>query len=99
MPDLTIEYYWVCSDYQRFHHVTEKGYEVDIDPDSLQYATCTCAAYKFAKKDRFGQKTCKHIAEAEKLRCTWSQQFDEGHPIDGTCPRCGKEVISVGVAV
>lgn len=40
---------------------------------------CTCRGFTF-------RETCKHLTEAERDRCKWIAEFEEG--ID-YCPHCG----------
>lgn len=97
MPDFIIKYFYMCSDLDHFQaHVG--GYTQEF-ATWLSYPTCTCPAFKFAKKSDDTWLKCKHLREAAMQLCTWQEQFDEGEVVDGKCPRCGKEVRVVRVAV
>ena len=63
------------------------------DPD------CTCKAWKFAKKNIYGSRNCKHIGQARKERCEWHQQFGEPQEKPDVCPRCGGPTQTVKVGV
>jgi hypothetical protein len=65
------------------------------NPDVQFDYDCECAGYKH-------RGTCKHITEARKLRCGWSQFIDGGEPAfslgyldepaQRSCPECCGEV-------
>jgi predicted RNA-binding Zn-ribbon protein involved in translation (DUF1610 family) len=93
MPDFTIEYYDMCSDLEEHKRWNVGGYTQSYFMGEL---TCTCKGYKF-------RKTCKHINEVEKNRCTWHGAYDEVQTKEQEknhiCPMCGKETVVVRVAV
>jgi len=105
MPDLTVEYHWMCQDNDRFltYIKGSKGdeYRVDFTGRNQEWH-CSCKGFQF-------HHTCKHVQEAEKKRCTWNAFHDDGTPVDVqmddehpngyACPRCGGEVTSQGYGV
>lgn len=95
MPDLTIEIMSMCSDLDTTHVFHINGYTQEFVPGRID-PTCTCPAYVFSKN---WNKWCKHLEEAEKLICTYHQQFDGPPEQEGVCPKCGKPTIYVRVAV
>jgi len=42
--------------YRMFNEIEGKQYFVDV-----LSRTCSCDSYKYRKKNRFGNKTCKHL--------------------------------------
>jgi hypothetical protein len=100
MPDLTIEYHWMCV--SNLHDATRvkgsKGDEYLVEFNGrLQQWHCDCQGFKF-------RHTCKHVKEAEKNRCGWNAFTDDGdvvevpvdddHPNGYACPECGGEITS-----
>lgn len=54
---------------------------------------CNCKGFSY-------RKTCSHIEKAKKEFCGYHEQFDHEHYNgSGDCPRCGKKVESIRVAV
>jgi len=103
MPDFTIENYYVCQTAEDFQTEVKgsKGaykvtYGIVYGKDTMYGWECTCKAFQFGKG-----KPCKHITQvkASGERCGWMQQFDGDEPKDGKCPKCGKPVTVVRVAV
>lgn len=90
MSDLTINSYAVCSDQGNmvFH---EGGYTQHFYANGHP-AECTCKGYHF-------RKTCRHLIAADDKCCTWHEAFDEPMTEEGKCPKCGKPVIYVNMAV
>jgi hypothetical protein len=100
MPNLTPITYYHCETAENWSFGvissdTDKTYIVRWDSHShlntKKYThdySCTCKAYIFG-----GGKYCKHIHAVIKNKdhCNWMQMLDGGKPIDGKCPRCGKE--------
>ncbi len=75
----------------------KKTYQVTFDrlPPSAKYEygfSCTCESFKFRKE-------CKHINQAKEYFCGWHQQLDGGSPVEGKCPNCNGETVSVMCAV
>ena len=54
--------------------------------------SCDCKGFKYRGK-------CKHVEEAQNLRCGWHEQFVTGEVIDEKCPACGNETEAVTCAV
>lgn len=57
--------------------------------------SCTCKGFQF-------RKTCKHVKQAEDLRCGHGWEAAAGSPADypdGKCPSCGKRPVPVRVAI
>jgi len=100
MADLTIEYFYVCSEREnvsvKFPSSDGKeSYAVEWVnwKKSQPRWECNCAGFQF-------RKTCKHVKEVEaKYTCHWHQQFNDGEPVDGKCPQCGGEIKSVPCGV
>jgi len=103
MPDLTVLRGSVCAQVLHFQvELGSKRWNVRWgraragQPVEYEW-TCECPHFRF----RGGN--CKHITEAEKMRCHWGEGAFVGSPSqaneDGTCPECGgpTEPISVGV--
>ena len=92
MPDLTIEFYEMCSQLD-WHNAQWNvgGYQQSIDPRTGELE-CTCKGYRFHHK-------CKHIREVELIRCSWHGAYDEAQKEKGICPRCGGPTIVVKVGV
>lgn len=104
MPDFTLETAWQCESLES-HTAAIGGYTQTNLFNERAYPHCTCPAYKFGKRTvNFGGQMvppiCKHIAEAEKTVCGWHSIYSsEPMTEPGKCPKCGKGVVSVRVAV
>lgn len=92
MPDLTIEYYWLCESALGAGpwHIGTHKVEYGWQPQGRQYGpqydySCDCKGFQFRKQ-------CKHIEEAKKIHCKWHQYMDGGEPLKRgktrKCPRC-----------
>jgi len=100
MPDLTIEYYYLCSSAVRAAYNIEgsedKTYQVEYDHNYIntksQGWSCDCQGYKF-------RKTCNHIKKAQEKHCGWLQFANGDEPVDGKCPKCGDDISSRGWGV
>lgn len=104
MPDFTLETYAQCKS-ASFFMAEVGGYEQTLGGER-HWPYCTCPAFKFRKtgSTRFGgrqvPKPCKHIVEAEKLRCGWHEAHsDEVQTEKGVCPRCGGPTEYIQMAV
>jgi hypothetical protein len=65
---------------------------------------CDCSAFKFAKRDRMGEKTCKHITQVQGDACGWHEQWGEVAQTEFqeenmVCPQCGGATVFCRVAV
>ena len=104
MRSLDVLPFYMCSSNKFWKHDIKssdgaKTYQVTFDrlPPSAKYEfgfLCTCDAFKFGKG-----KECKHIKLAKEHFCGWHQQLDGGELIDGKCPNCNGETVSVMCAV
>lgn len=60
--------------------------------------TCSCEAFKFGKG-----KECKHIITAKLGHCKWNHEAacggGEPTPKNGKCPKCGRELTTIIIAV
>lgn len=92
MAELTLESSCVCE--QLVPYKTEwkvGGYRQYVD--HFHELVCDCPGFHYRKR-------CKHVAEIDRCRCTWSQQGSGGDvTVDGRCPECGGPVIHVMVGV
>ena len=98
MPDLNIEYHYQCSSIENFSMTFSgsNGEKYIVDQYRGKWH-CDCTGFKF-------RKTCKHVEEAKKKQCTWSEMYDGGLPVDvptseehpngKACPVCGLEAVS-----
>ena len=96
MPDFNIESHWCCST-ARHWQATVDGHRVAWEPlppsANVGYGlVCDCKGYKF-------RRTCRHVVQAESMRCGWQAFVHGGEPVDGRCPRCGGEVTAESYAV
>lgn len=103
MPDLSIEYHYTCPSNISWATtiVGSKGdeYLVTYHGENYDPWQCTCPGFKY-------HNTCKHIKQAEKLRCGWNWEAyagNRGEPKEGPtgklCPICNEEVQIVKVGV
>jgi hypothetical protein len=103
MPDLTLEYRYVCPSVLTWHKtVTGKSgtYEVSYGYQSTgdyEYGwSCTCPQFKFRKAE------CKHIKAVKHERCAWNEEAFCGGGAqhdDGKCPNCGDMLIAIKIGV
>ena len=100
MPDLTIEIMQQC------HSLTQRQFNVGGYVQDWQGRgwECSCKAYKFAKADKWGEKTCKHIKQALSEQCGWHEQWSDSRQTEEQaknkiCPDCGGPTDLVRVAV
>jgi hypothetical protein len=96
MPDLSIEYYWLCETARHWEAKHPRGYRVAWEYQrggDVQYDWhCECKGFQFRRK-------CSHIEWAKPLRCGW-HQFEDGGECDGkVCPRCKGPITSERWAV
>lgn len=99
MPDLTevLMYHCITAEEWECKVPSSKGdttYTVSFgrhhkNPNVQFDYSCTCKGYKFGKG-----KICSHIEKVHLQRCGWSQFVDGGEPVNGRCPKCGREVIA-----
>lgn len=63
--------------------------------DQLLDFSCTCPSYHY--NHHKGRRYCKNINEVidSKQFCGWDQVQDGLEPVDGKCPKCGEEVITI----
>jgi len=102
-PDLSVENRWGCCDLDYFQTRIEGSadYTYLVICERGEWH-CDCKGFKF-------RRTCRHIKEAEKKRCVWSEDTDGGEPNNvpvsdffpngKSCPKCGGEVFSYRVGV
>jgi len=105
MPDLTIEYHYMCtsleswacqvpSSHGRGYYLVQY-HQFEINSPSEGWS-CECKSFKFRKK-------CNHIDQAKAQWCGWHGQFDEGEndidPKNPKCPRCSAKAVSVACGV
>ena len=102
MPDLSLEPMAMCASWEHLEVKVKgsKGAEYIVvhgrqskDADYMYGFSCNCAAFKWRKGE------CKHIKAVKENVCLWHQQFDGGVAVDGTCPKCGNEIIGIMCAV
>lgn len=104
MPDFTIQIMSQCKKLSQSHD-NVGGYEQHHLGSERSWPTCSCPAYKFAKRTinfggRMVPRFCKHIEQALKSRCQWHELTAEIPQFEkGVCPLCGGETESVQVAV
>lgn len=87
---------WICSS-RKHLEMTINGHKVvwSYQPHGrVQYDwTCDCKGFQF-------RKTCKHVVEAQKNRCSWNEALDfVEKPSNGRCPECGSDVESIRIGV
>jgi hypothetical protein len=99
MPDLIIRSFWHCQSFDTFEAKVPSStggvYIVTFGPvpfgPTQRDWQCECKGFKF-------RKSCRHVKEARKLRCGWSQFQDGGDVVrtkkggDPQCPDCRGEV-------
>jgi len=101
----SIEVMQMCASIDGPKAAKVSGYMQDRLFTEHLWPTCTCPAYKFAKRTiNFGGRMvapeCKHILEAQKQACGWHQQYcDERQTRPEICPRCGGPTLAVRVLV
>jgi hypothetical protein len=89
MPDLSFETHHACSDVDYFQ-VNVGDYTVACDRGRW---SCGCKGFQF-------RNMCKHVKEAQTIRCSWSSEWsDEEAKDDGKCPVCGNDTIVYRSAV
>ena len=108
MPDFTIENMQQCKSLDE-PVTTVGGYIQTGLFNERTWPTCSCKAYKFAKRTvNFGGQmvppACKHIKAAQKGVCCWHQLVGdppqtERQKREMECPKCGRETMWVRVAV
>lgn len=96
MPDLNIVHYRACNDLEY--------YQVIIDGSTAKYTVycdhgkwhCDCKGFEFRGK-------CKHVGEAEKKRCSWTEEWSDRPVLNKNgkfyCPVCGGETFVYRVGV
>lgn len=96
MPDMTLETFFNCQTAEEFSIEVQgsKTYTVSFGPSKEGSDWhCTCDAFKYGKG-----KYCKHIKQAEPLRCGWMQYVNGGEPVqkghEYFCPKCGNKANS-----
>jgi len=96
MPDLTpITGRW-CESNERGQvriKSLRSGKTHSVHFDQYGYS-CTCLGFRF-------RHDCRHIHEAEKLRCRYGWEAACGSPVEmgAVCPRCGGPTVAVKVMV
>jgi hypothetical protein len=89
MPDLTVIHYRGCQDLDYFQMTVDgsKGNKYVVSCNRGRWS-CDCKGFKF-------RKTCKHVEEAQKNKCGWSQEWNDEEAVvkggDYVCPKCGGE--------
>lgn len=98
---LSIETRLGCEDLNYFQATIEgsaQDYKVYCERGKWH---CDCKSFQF-------RGSCKHVTEASKKRCTWSDDHDceakivpvdDEHPLGKACPKCGGPVFSYKVGV
>lgn len=105
MPDLTVEYFYVCESVRNFsyrvHSNTKanKSYivrheqltpiEQEVQQSTLGW-TCTCSGFQYRHK-------CSHVEfvkdHAKQFGyCGWHQLVDGGEVVNKGCPNCGGHI-------
>jgi len=88
MPDFNIECHYVCDGIGSAGNVGGYHQSLENVPYCGPCWVCSCKAFQFQKKP-VSERSCKHLEEFHRTRCTWEQIHDGGEPIDGKCPKCG----------
>ena len=90
MPDLNIAFVEQCSDLNPDFIWTVGSYQQTSFRGKI---TCSCKGFQY-------RKTCKHVKEVEKTKCSWHSEFsEERQKKKGVCPVCGNETETVQFAV
>ena len=84
MPDLTIINVRACKDLEYLQCKIDgsNGNKYNVCYDGMKWH-CECKSFKF-------RKSCKHVVEACKKQCTWTEQTGEAADKE-CCPECGGE--------